>query len=131
MLSSGADEAAKETSKVPPKKGGGVTKSTKKMAPAKKTNRRGKATTEESFEPTETWYEDAASYWAKTPPTVDGVLGGFAELSEPDAKGSKAFIEEYVSGDSPRLDKNGIVCGWFEGRMQLSGVLFVDFGRVW
>ncbi|GMH83156.1 hypothetical protein TrVE_jg3742 [Triparma verrucosa] len=42
------------------------------------------------------WYSDATAYWEETencPATVDGVLGGFAELSPPDVKGSLPFID--------------------------------------
>ncbi|TPX44776.1 hypothetical protein SeMB42_g02005 [Synchytrium endobioticum] len=42
------------------------------------------------------WYMDAASYWDGVDATVDGMLGGFANLTEIDCRGSLKFIEEYV-----------------------------------
>ena len=35
------------------------------------------------------------------PATVDGVLGGFGDLSDPDVKETKAFLEKYVFKVSP------------------------------
>jgi galactose mutarotase-like enzyme len=41
------------------------------------------------------WYERAADYYAQNcPETIDGVLGGFASVSQLDLEGSRAFVEE-------------------------------------
>lgn len=39
------------------------------------------------------FYEDAARYWEKIPPTVDGMLGGFGFISQTDISGSRAFLK--------------------------------------
>jgi len=44
------------------------------------------------------WYEDGASYWSKIESTVDGMLGGFAQISKPDIDGSLSFLEEFFQG---------------------------------
>jgi protein N-terminal methyltransferase len=42
-----------------------------------------------------TWYERAASYYEENcPTTIDGVLGGFASITELDIQGSINFIQE-------------------------------------
>lgn len=40
----------------------------------------------------ESFYTDAADYWSKIPPTVDGMLGGFGYVSHTDIQGSDAFL---------------------------------------
>ena len=43
------------------------------------------------------WYGKAQSYWqneSNAPATIDGMLGGFADLSERDLKFSQLFVEE-------------------------------------
>jgi len=40
------------------------------------------------------------------PPTVNGMLGGFEVLSEPDVAGSLEFIREFVDGPTARLQRN-------------------------
>ncbi|KXS12917.1 hypothetical protein M427DRAFT_71685 [Gonapodya prolifera JEL478] len=46
------------------------------------------------------WYKDAERYWANIPATVDGVLGGFASLSDPDARGNAEFVVDLFA-DGP------------------------------
>ena len=44
-----------------------------------------------------TWYTKAIAYWendAEVPPTVDGVLGGFAVLDAPDVRASRRFLAQ-------------------------------------
>ena len=43
-------------------------------------------------DPNSGWYGKAISYWAKVPPTVNGVLGGMEHVHEWDIAESKAFI---------------------------------------
>jgi hypothetical protein len=41
------------------------------------------------------WYDRAATYYDKNcPPTIDGVLGGFASISNVDLAGSRQFVED-------------------------------------
>ena len=39
------------------------------------------------------FYKDAADYWAKVPPTVDGMLGGYGFISSIDVNGSHQFLK--------------------------------------
>ncbi|KAI9026805.1 hypothetical protein DFJ74DRAFT_519036 [Hyaloraphidium curvatum] len=80
---------------------------------------------EEAFVPTKTWYQDGASYWASVPATVDGVLGGFAELSDPDADGSLAFVEPFFGGEKPRLSREGRACDCGAGIGRVSKVFLL------
>ncbi|KRW98924.1 hypothetical protein PPERSA_09449 [Pseudocohnilembus persalinus] len=40
------------------------------------------------------WYGKAAQYWENVESTVNGVLGGFDQLNEPDVKHSNKFLQE-------------------------------------
>jgi protein N-terminal methyltransferase len=43
------------------------------------------------------WYQRAADYYEEhCPPTLDGVLGGFASISDVDLQGSKQFIQTLI-----------------------------------
>ena len=39
------------------------------------------------------FYTDAAKYWEKIPPTLDGMLGGFGFISQTDIGGSNVFLK--------------------------------------
>jgi len=43
------------------------------------------------------------------PATVNGMLGGYEVLSPTDAIGSLKFLEEFVTGPSPRLQRNRVL----------------------
>lgn len=59
------------------------------------------------------WYGKAIAYWEKTPATVDGVLGGFQSVHDPDIQESRAFIESLPDrGTARALD-----CGAGIGRI--------------
>lgn len=110
----GTKASEDESQSIPPNKGGGVTKTqSNKMSGSSKKSKKSSSAPKESFVPTQTWYQDAAAYWANTPATVEGVLGGYGVLSDPDAKGSLEFIDQYVSGESPRISREGHACGWY------------------
>lgn len=52
------------------------------------------------------WYKTGYDYWedeANCPATVDGVLGGFACLSQRDLKGSNKFLTDLKSQIRPEL----------------------------
>ena len=53
-------------------------------------------------------YKAGAEYWESVPSTVEGMLGGFTQLSEIDARGSATFIEEFV--DCKRFNTR-LACG--------------------
>ena len=40
------------------------------------------------------WYSTALHYWDDTEPTIDGMLGGFAQLTTPDLKASTRFLRQ-------------------------------------
>jgi protein N-terminal methyltransferase len=44
------------------------------------------------------WYKHAARYWEEQSADVEGMLGGFGELSEPDVKGSRDFLTPFLEG---------------------------------
>ncbi|KAI9145464.1 alpha-N-methyltransferase NTM1, partial [Paraphysoderma sedebokerense] len=44
-------------------------------------------------------YTKGAQYWETVEPTVNGMLGGFGNLDQLDARDSLAFIEEFVHGE--------------------------------
>ena len=48
------------------------------------------------------FYEDAKKYWQSTPATVDGMLGGFSQISSTDIGGSKKFLLQFHKGSSRR-----------------------------
>ncbi|KAI9208852.1 alpha-N-methyltransferase NTM1 [Polychytrium aggregatum] len=48
------------------------------------------------------WYTDAADYWASVDSTVNGMLGGFEQVSEPDCRDSLKFIQSFIAApDAP------------------------------
>jgi len=40
------------------------------------------------------WYKKAESYWGEVESSVDGMLGGFSQLSQPDVAGSRKFMQQ-------------------------------------
>eukprot|EP01125_Pyxidicula_operculata_P009018 TRINITY_DN2979_c0_g1_i4.p1 TRINITY_DN2979_c0_g1~~TRINITY_DN2979_c0_g1_i4.p1 ORF type:complete len:264 (-),score=45.20 TRINITY_DN2979_c0_g1_i4:328-1119(-) len=48
----------------------------------------------------ENWYGKSTNYWEGIPATVDGMLGGFEDVSNPDVRGSYTFVIDYVEGTS-------------------------------
>ena len=45
---------------------------------------------------TEDFYRKADEYWREIPSTVDGMLGGFPQVSTIDANGSKNFLKSFI-----------------------------------
>ena len=62
------------------------------------------------------FYQDALTYWSSIPPTVDGMLGGYAYITKTDTDGSKRFLLDLMNaqkvGRSRVLD-----CGAGIGRV--------------
>lgn len=77
------------------------------------------------------WYDGGAQYWAGVEATLDGVLGGFARLSEPDINGSRRFLSPFLSGKGSRSISNtrAIDCGAGIGRIT-KHLLLKEFARV-
>lgn len=77
------------------------------------------------------WYEGGARYWEGVSATLDGVLGGFARLSEPDVAGSRRFLAPFLSGKGSRSVSNtrALDCGAGIGRITKQ-LLAKEFARV-
>lgn len=62
------------------------------------------------------FYKDALTYWSNIPPTVDGMLGGYAYITKTDVAGSTVFLSGLMNrehlGRSRALD-----CGAGIGRV--------------
>ncbi|KAJ8346409.1 hypothetical protein SKAU_G00278100 [Synaphobranchus kaupii] len=43
-----------------------------------------------------TFYSKAERYWQEVPPTVDGMLGGYGNISNVDISGSKKFLQKFL-----------------------------------
>lgn len=43
------------------------------------------------------FYDDAKKHWEAIPPTVDGMLGGFAKISPTDINGSREFLRPFLT----------------------------------
>ncbi|XP_020234518.1 alpha N-terminal protein methyltransferase 1 [Cajanus cajan] len=67
------------------------------------------------------WYRDGVSYWEGVTATVDGVLGGFANVNEPDISCSEDFLNtllsERFSADARRQPLVALDCGSGIGRV--------------
>ena len=63
------------------------------------------------------WYANALSYWDACEPTVEGMLGGFGVLTDPDVLGSQSFIGK-IRERRPNWDRGAVVdCGAGIGRV--------------
>ncbi|RDX69061.1 Alpha N-terminal protein methyltransferase 1, partial [Mucuna pruriens] len=68
------------------------------------------------------WYRDGVSYWEGIKATVDGVLGGFANVNEPDISCSEDFLnillsERFSAADVRRQPLVALDCGSGIGRV--------------
>lgn len=45
----------------------------------------------------ESFYNDAKDYWKEIPATVDGMLGGFGQISGEDINGSLEFLKPFLT----------------------------------
>jgi hypothetical protein len=81
----------------------------------------------------ENWYGSAISYWSTVPATVDGVLGGFGQVSPVDLTESAAFLDALAAqGCSTAAGRDGsraVDCGAGVGRIT-AGLLMHRFARV-
>nr|ACO14590.1 Phosphoethanolamine N-methyltransferase [Caligus clemensi] len=77
-------------------------------------------------------YEKGAKYWEGIDPTIDGMLGGFGKVSNPDLKDSATFLKSLFKGTSEFVGpSNGRVldCGAGIGRISRN-LLSKQFMRV-
>ena len=81
----------------------------------------------------EVWYDKAANWYEENcPPTVDGVLGGFASISDMDLAGSRAFLKA-LQEQQPSLDWSrgaGCECGAGIGRVTKGLLLDLNVTQV-
>lgn len=70
--------------------------------------------------PENKFYKDARNYWAKIPPTIDGVLGGYGHISDTDIEGSRAFLNKIFSSANPPEKRIALDCGAGIGRISKS-----------
>lgn len=63
------------------------------------------------------FYTDAAKYWEKIPPTVDGMLGGFGFISQTDVGGSSVFLKSLFKLAEPVRKTYALDCGAGIGRV--------------
>ncbi|XP_066294234.1 N-terminal Xaa-Pro-Lys N-methyltransferase 1-like [Branchiostoma lanceolatum] len=76
------------------------------------------------------FYGDAESYWKEIPATVDGMLGGYSKVDKVDIKGSKKFLQEFISGPNAKTKtRRAVDCGAGIGRVS-HGLLCPLFSRV-
>jgi len=77
----------------------------------------------------ELWYDKAAEWYEDNcPPTVDGVLGGFASISDTDLAGSRAFLDT-LRELRPCLDwSRGAACECGAGIGRVTKGLLLDLG---
>jgi len=63
------------------------------------------------------FYSKAKDYWARVSPTLDGVLGGFGVVSEPDIEGSEDFLKIIFQFKKPPGKDRALDCGAGIGRI--------------
>ena len=81
----------------------------------------------------QSWYGTAISYWSAVPATVDGVLGGYGQVSPMDLSESALFLDALAAqgcSTAPGSPASCAVdCGAGVGRVT-AGLLMQRFGRV-
>ncbi|CAI9285290.1 unnamed protein product [Lactuca saligna] len=67
------------------------------------------------------WYRNGVGYWQGVDASVDGVLGGYAHVNEPDIKASEAFLNTLLTELVPNGGRNqhlvALDCGSGIGRV--------------
>ncbi|XP_069120820.1 N-terminal Xaa-Pro-Lys N-methyltransferase 1-like [Argopecten irradians] len=64
------------------------------------------------------FYDDAKKYWKDIPLTINGMLGGFGQISVTDINGSRAFLRPFLTiGGGSTGTKKAIDCGSGIGRI--------------
>lgn len=75
------------------------------------------------------FYNAAAKYWDRIPPTVDGMLGGFGFISQTDIKGSVHFLKSLLELKIPPTRAYALDCGAGIGRIT-KNLLMKHFKRI-
>ncbi|KAM9323313.1 N-terminal Xaa-Pro-Lys N-methyltransferase 1 [Pholidichthys leucotaenia] len=64
------------------------------------------------------FYSNAEDYWKEIPPTVDGMLGGYGNISSIDINGSKAFLQRFLGEGAGKTTAGcALDCGAGIGRI--------------
>jgi len=70
---------------------------------------------------TTSWYTTAIDYWNRVPATIDGMMGGLAEISKKDLRASHDFLKYFLDGKCPGRKATGngraLDCGAGIGRI--------------
>ncbi|BFZ19971.1 hypothetical protein BsWGS_23010 [Bradybaena similaris] len=75
-------------------------------------------------------YTDAQKYWSTVSPTIDGMLGGFGNISPTDINGSKAFLRPFLKSSGGSVASTyALDCGAGIGRIT-KRLLLPIFDRV-
>lgn len=69
------------------------------------------------FQRNESFYTNAKLYWASIDPTIDGMLGGFGDLSLSDIYSSDQFLKEIFKMKPAPNRQNALDCGAGIGRV--------------
>ncbi len=81
----------------------------------------------------QSWYGSALSYWNSVPATVDGVLGGYGQVSPLDLTESASFLDALAaqgcSTSTGSASSRAVDCGAGVGRIT-GGMLMQRFARV-
>lgn len=75
------------------------------------------------------FYSKAQSYWSTVDATVDGMLGGFSEISTKELQSSKAFLNELFKARPIPERRHALDCGAGIGRVT-KGLLMPLFDKV-
>lgn len=67
--------------------------------------------------PKQEFYLSGARYWSQVPPTVNGMLGGFANISTTDIQSSKSLLKQLFSSKQPPGRSYALDCGAGIGRI--------------
>lgn len=75
------------------------------------------------------FYEKAQKYWSSVDPTLNGMLGGFAQISVKELQSSRTFLDELYRGRPCPERKMALDCGAGIGRVT-KGLLIPFFEKV-
>ena len=76
--------------------------------------------------PRDAWYSKAAAYWSDIEATVDGVLGGFGDMTEIDLRDSHAFFKQQA-GIAKEVRPGTLACDCGAGIGRVSKGLLLDY----
>ncbi|XP_036378542.1 alpha N-terminal protein methyltransferase 1B [Megalops cyprinoides] len=69
------------------------------------------------------FYARAQDFYKDVPPSVEGMMGDFVELSEVDLEGSRQFLKKFVGGPGKAGTKCALDCGCGIGRVSKNVLL--------